>query len=187
MIMDMKKFVFLVTDKEYDAFIADIRALGVVHVEELQHGATSTELQEGLDRKERIGKAVKSLGYAAEMYKDEAEGLKRDFNLDAHADGMKVVDRVEALLAEENKVQHEYDEAMKAVAQLVPFGEFSWDSIHELEKTGLRPYFYSVNSKLYKAEWADKYYATPVYEAGKNTFFVAFTSEESDGRASLPS
>ncbi len=180
MIMDMKKFVFLVTDKEYDAFIADIRALGVVHVEELQHGATSTELQEGLDRKERIGKAVKSLAYAAEMYKDETDGLKCDFSLDAHADGMKVVDRVEALLAEENKMQHECDEAMKAVAQLMPFGEFSWDSIHELEKTGLRPYFYSVNSKLYKAEWADKYYATPVYEAGKNTFFVAFTSEESD-------
>lgn len=176
MIKDMKKFVFLVTDKEYDSFICDIRALGVVHVDELQHGATSQELQSNLEKRERITNAKKSLCYASEMYKDEADACNERFNFDKSADGMSVVSRVESLLTEENKVKHEYDAAIDAVDQLAPFGEFSWDSIHALEQTGLHPYFYSVNSKLYKAEWTDKYYATPVGEFNKKLYFVAFAS-----------
>ena len=174
MIKDMKKFVFLVTDKEYDSFICDIRALGVVHVDELQHGATSQELQSNLEKRERITNAKKSLSYASEMYKDEADACNEHFNFDKSADGMSVVSRVESLLTEENKVKHEYDAAIDAIEQLAPFGEFSWDSIHALEQTGLHPYFYSVNSKLYKAEWTDKYYATPVGEFNKKIYFVEF-------------
>ena len=43
MITKMKKFTFLVTSKEYESFLADIRKIGVVHIEELQSGTTSAE------------------------------------------------------------------------------------------------------------------------------------------------
>ena len=49
MIQKMKKLTFLVTNKEYDSFIDSIRELGVIHVEQLQQGATSDELQQALD------------------------------------------------------------------------------------------------------------------------------------------
>ena len=46
MIEKMKKLTFLVTEKEYESFIASLRELGVVHVQQLQKGATSQELQD---------------------------------------------------------------------------------------------------------------------------------------------
>lgn len=36
MIQKMKKLTFLVTNKEYEDFLNDIRTIGVVHIEELR-------------------------------------------------------------------------------------------------------------------------------------------------------
>ena len=174
MIQDMKKLTFLVTNGEYDKFIADIRELGVIHVEELQQGATSEELQAGLDLAERYKNALKALDYAAETY--ESSATYTPLPADASR-GVGLVDTVERLLDEENSVKHSLDATDDAIAQLDPFGEFSWDSIRQLELSGYKPYFYAVNSKMYKAEWGEKYFATPVNEVNKKTYFVAFTNE----------
>ena len=45
MIEKMKKFTFLVTESEYDNFVSNLRQQGVVHIQQLQQGATSDELQ----------------------------------------------------------------------------------------------------------------------------------------------
>ena len=47
MIEKMKKLTFLVTQKEYDGFIAGLREQGVVHVQQLKQGQTSPALQIG--------------------------------------------------------------------------------------------------------------------------------------------
>ncbi len=177
MIQDMKKLTFLVTNKEYDKFIADIRDLGVIHVEELQQGATSDELQAGLDLAERYKNALKALDFAAESY--ESSTTYTPLPADA-SKGIALVDTVERLLAEENSVKHSIDATDEAIAQLEPFGEFSWDTVRQLEATGYKPYFYAVNNKMYKAEWGEKYYATPVSEFNKKTYFVAFSNEDSE-------
>ena len=177
MIQDMKKLTFLVTSKEYDQFIEDIRQLGVIHVEELQHGATSDELQAGLDLATRYKEAIKALDYAAETYETEVQYTPT--SADASR-GVALLDTVERLLGEENSVKHSIDAIEDAIQQLEPFGEFSWDSIRQLEKSGYRPYFYAVNAKMYKAEWSEKYFATPVNEVNKKTYFVAFSNEDSE-------
>lgn len=177
MIQDMKKLTFLITKGEYDKFIADIRDLGVIHVEELQQGATSEELQAGLDLAERYKNALKALDFAAESY--ESSGTYAPNSADA-SKGVALVDTVERLLAEENSVKHSIDSTDEAIAQLEPFGEFSWDTLHQLETTGYKPYFYAVNQKMYKAEWGEKYFATPINELNKKTYFVAFSNEEKE-------
>ncbi len=177
MIQDMKKLTFLVTSKEYDQFIEDIRQLGVIHVEELQHGATSDELQAGLDLATRYKEAIKALDYAAETYETEVQYTPT--SADASR-GVALLDTVERLLGEESSVKHSIDATEDAIQQLEPFGEFSWDSIRQLEKSGYRPYFYAVNAKMYKAEWSEKYFATPVNEVNKKTYFVAFSNEDSE-------
>ena len=177
MIQDMKKLTFLVTNKEYDKFIADIRDLGVIHVEELQQGATSDELQAGLDLAERYKNALKALDYAAETYESSTTYTPQPADA---TKGIALVDTVERLLDEENSVKHSLDATEDAISQLEPFGEFSWDSIRQLEQSGYRPYFYAVNNKMYKAEWGEKYFATPVNEVNKKTYFVAFTNEDKE-------
>lgn len=177
MIQDMKKLTFLITNGEYAKFIDDIRQLGVIHVEELQQGATSEELQAGLDLAERYKSALNALNFAAESY--EATQTYTVLPADA-SQGINLIEKIESLLAEENSLKHNIDAAEDAIQQLEPFGEFSWESIRQLEQTGYMPYFYAVNSKLYKAEWGDAYFATPVNEINKKTYFVAFSNEDTE-------
>ena len=177
MIQEMKKLTFLVTNGEYEKFIANIRELGVIHVEELQQGATSDELQAGLDMAVRYKEALKALDFAAESYEPSATYMPQP------ADASKAVallDTVERLLKEENSVKHSIDATDDAIQQLEPFGEFSWDSIRQLEQSGYKPYFYAVNNKMYKAEWCEKYFATAINEINKKTYFVAFSNEDQE-------
>ena len=177
MIQEMKKLTFLVTNGEYEKFIANIRELGVIHVEELQQGATSDELQAGLDMAVRYKEALKALDFAAESYEPSATYMPQP------ADASKAVvllDTVERLLKEENSVKHSIDATDDAIQQLEPFGEFSWDSIRQFEQSGYKPYFYAVNNKMYKAEWGEKYFATAINEINKKTYFVAFSNEDQE-------
>lgn len=177
MIQEMKKLTFLVTNGEYEKFIANIRELGVIHVEELQQGATSDELQAGLDMAVRYKEALKALDFAAESYEPSATYMPQP------ADASKAVallDTVERLLKEENSVKHSIDATDDAIQQLEPFGEFSWDSIRQLEQSGYKPYFYAVNNKMYKAEWGEKYFATAINEINKKIYFVAFSNEDQE-------
>ena len=177
MIQDMKKLTFLITNGEYDKFIADIRELGVIHVEELQQGATSDELQAGLDLAVRYKEALKALDFAADSYESDTTYTPQPADASR---GITLVETVERLLAEENSVKHSIDAADDAIRQLEPFGEFSWETIRQLEKSGYKPYFYSVNNKMYKAEWGEKYFATPINEINKKTYFIAFSDTEQE-------
>lgn len=174
MIQDMKKLTFLITSGEYDKFIEDIRTLGVIHVEELQQGSTSAELQASLDLAARYKNALQALDYAAETYISSASYTPQAAD---GSRGVALIDTVERLLREENSVKHSIDATNDAIRQLEPFGEFSWDSIRQLEQSGYKPYFYAASSKMYKAEWAEKYFATPISEVNKKTYFVAFSNE----------
>ena len=177
MIQDMKKLTFLVTNGEYDQFISDIRELGVIHVEELQQGATSDELQAALDLAERYKEALKALDFATESYETSTTYTPQPADASR---GMALIDTVERLQSEELSVKHSIDATEEAIRQLEPFGEFRWDSIRQLELSGWKPYFYAVNAKMYKAEWGEKYFATAVNEINKKTYFVAFSNEDQE-------
>jgi len=175
MILKMKKLTFLITNKEYDKFITDLRELGVVHVDMLQQGATSDELTDALALADRYKKALVALDFAKDSYTAKGQYVAQPADA---TEGEALLGQIEALLERENVLKHEIDASERDLSQLDPWGEFSWDTISQLEATGYKPYFYSVSTKMYKAEWAEKYFATPVNEIAKKTYFIAFSNEE---------
>ena len=177
MIQKMKKLTFLVTNKEYEQFLTDIRQLGVIHIEELQAGATSEELQAGLALAERYKNAFKVLDYATDAY--AAPEVPSSVDID-DATAMNLLDRVEVLNADELSLKHQLDAVKKNIAALEPWGDFRWDNFRALEREGYAPTFYVCSSKLFKQEWADKYFATPISEQGGKTYFVTFSAEHPD-------
>lgn len=187
MIKEMKKLTFLITEKEYAPFIEQLRQIGVVHVVELQAGSTSPDLQEALALDERYKSALKTMSYAAAAYEkakkagdDELQGFEIH---EHHADsgkGIAIVERIEQLAEQENATRHAIDDADKAIAQLEPFGEFSWDDLRALQsETGSRIDFFRCSAKGFRQQWADEYFAIPVAEENKKTYFVTFTSDTS--------
>ena len=177
MIQNMKKLTFLVTAKEYESFLTAIRNLGVVHIEELQKGATSDELQAALDLDTRFKNVMKELDYAREAYEPTDEKVALDIS-DKTPQG--IIRYVEDLSAEELSLRHQLDAVEKDIEALEPWGDIDWDKLSLIEAQGYRANFYVCASKLFKPEWRDKYFATPVNSGAKDTYFVTFSADTPD-------
>ena len=177
MIQKMKKLTFLVTNKEYDQFLANIRQLGVVHIEELQKGATSEELQANLALAERYKRVFSILDYAKDAY--IASDAYAPLSLDATSQDV-LLDYVDQLSEGELALKHQLDAVNKDIAALEPWGEFRWETIRELEQQGYTATFYVCPSKLFKQEWRDLYYAVPINDIGGKLYFMTFSKERPD-------
>ena len=171
MIEKMKKFTFLVTDREYEGFIESIRELGVVHVTQLQQGATSTELQEAIYLEQRYARALDFLKIYGTKY-----ALKSDTLAPEYASPLNLLEKVEELQVQENVLLHEEDELQKEFDMLDPWGDFSPEKVQRLSETiGMEMHFFRCTSKRFKAEWLDNFFAVPVNEYDKKTYFVTFS------------
>lgn len=177
MIQKMKKLTILVTCKEYEQFLSDIRELGVLHIQELQSGATSPALQEGLALAERYSNALKALDFVSETY---------EFGVDVNVQqadatkGLTLVETIEGKLEEENKLKHRIDNVEKNIEALLPWGEFDGSSVNRLSSVGYQVNFYCCPSKMFKAEWQDEYFAQVISEVGGKSYFVTFSTEQPD-------
>lgn len=177
MIQKMKKLTILVTCKEYEQFLSDIRELGVLHIQELQSGATSPALQEGLALAERYSNALKALDFVSETY---------EFGVDVNVQqadatkGLTLVETIEGKLEEENKLKHRIDNVEKNIEALLPWGEFDGSSVNRLSSVGYQVNFYCCPSKMFKAEWQDEYFAQVISEVGGKFYFVTFSTEQPD-------
>ena len=177
MIEKMKKFTFLVTDKEYEGFISSLRQQGVVHVQQLQQGASSQELQQALDLESRYVAALRVLDSAAKTYQVAPHAPA----LGQASDSLEVLTRIENIQAEEQTLMHERDAIEKDIRVLEPWGNFDMKALLRLaQASGLTVGFFRCSSKFFRQEWADHYFAIPVNEMSKSTYFLTFSEEKPD-------
>ena len=180
MIEKMKKLTFLVTDKEYDSFIASLRELGVVHVQQLQKGATSEELQDGMALELRYKSALQALEIYAKTYKEMAVPQSMQESTSSEA----LLKHIEDLQAEELSLLHAIDALQKNIRMLEPWGNFDPANVKHLSDASAQQiHFYRCSSKFFKREWVDTYFATPINEMDKSTYFVTFSEETPDIQA----
>ena len=180
MIEKMKKLTFLVTNREYEDFLVHLRELGVVHIQQLQEGVSSPQLQTALDEQTRYEQALQSLETASKTYKLE-EVPTEDIYRTSPAVLLK---HLEELQAEDLRIQHEMDDARKNVEVLEPWGEFNSQSVDRLAKaSNLQIFFWRSGTKSFLHQWEEMYFATPVNEFDKNTYFITFSEEKPDIQA----
>ncbi|MCI7747948.1 MAG: V-type ATP synthase subunit I [Paraprevotella sp.] len=173
----MKKFTFLVTDKEYEGFISSLRQQGVVHVQQLQQGASSQELQQALDLESRYVAALRVLDSAAKTYQVAPHAPA----LGQASDSLEVLTRIENIQGEEQTLMHERDAIEKDIRVLEPWGNFDMKALQRLaQASGLTVGFFRCSSKFFRQEWADHYFAIPVDEMSKSTYFLTFSEEKPD-------
>jgi len=187
MITAMRKLTFLVTAKEYEQFIADLRQIGVVHIEELQSGATSPEFEAGKELATRYKNALKALDFAQETYKTSDTLKAKDLKAvaDIPAAGKQVLDEIEALQSEEASLKRKLDGVQKNIDELKPWGEFKKENFAQLEEQGYKVRFFCCPAKMFQAEWQDNYFATVISEIDKKYYFVTFSKDEPDIKAEL--
>lgn len=180
MIVDMKKLTFLVTRTEYETFLADLRNIGLVHVKEVQAGATSPELEAGFALAERIKKATSVLSAVRQTYtaiEPDDKALPASEGVALTDWGNALLEKTEQFVAEENRLLHERDQIDNVIAQLTPWGDFDAAKFQTLAQNGLHARFFKCPVKAFQKEWESLCYATQVSEADGKTYFITFASD----------
>ena len=159
MIEKMKKLTFLVTGREYNEFIEALRQQGVVHVKQLQQGASSAELQRAVDLDTRYANALKLLDAAEKTY--TVSPVTSDVQPSAGAEA--ILRRVEDIQHIEQKLMHEREAIEKDIQMLMPWGDFDMEALKKVAKSsGLQVNFFRSSSKYFRKEWGEQYFAIPV-------------------------
>lgn len=171
MITKMKKLTFLVYHKEYDAFLNNLRNLGVVHIAEKQQGmADNSALQEKIRLSARLSATIKLL----QNIKTE-EKVTDDSETVSASRGMQILDEVDELLNHKSSLQQQILAYEKELAVLEPWGDFSPESIAKLRDSGYDIGFYISTEANFNEDWIEAYNAMVINRVASKVYFITFT------------
>ena len=171
MITKMKKLTFLVYHKEYDAFLNNLRDLGVVHIAEKQQGmADNSALQEKIRLSARLSATIKLLQNikTEEKVTDNSEAVSASRR-------MQILDEVDELLNHKSSLQQQILAYEKELAVLEPWGDFSPESIAKLRDSGYDIGFYISTEANFNEDWIEAYNAMVINRVASKVYFITFT------------
>jgi len=171
MITKMKKLTFLVYHKEYDAFLKDIRDLGVIHVVEKQQGVIdNAELQDNIRLSNQLKATLDqfaALNATNEQVITEKTGTPER--------GIAVLAEVEDLQNEKSKLIQKLQSYTKDITSLDPWGDFNPENIRDLHDAGMSVGFYVCPERLYQTEWEEEYNAIVISNIASKVHFITIT------------
>ena len=164
MIVEMRKYSFLIYHGDYEKFLDDVRELGVLHVAEKGTGLDDETLEQKyvlknllLDTKRFLSRRVP----AGEKVTDVA-------------DGIEIANEVDELKAGKDKLEQQLAVLSKEKDLMEPWGEFSFESVDKLKETDLAVDFYTCSARRFKPGWEEQYYIGKINEVNGVLYFVVF-------------
>ena len=170
MIVKMSKYAFMVYHKEYDAFLKELRELGVLHVKEINSIKDNADLQTLLAMRRRLASALRfCVGLNKQSKRVLAPG---------HADkeqGLRLAEELEALQEKKLKLMTQKAALEKDMAYMDIWGDFDFTNIRLLRDAGYAVDFYSCPTSHYEPKWGEEYNAFLVNNVQSVTYFVTVT------------
>lgn len=170
MIVKMSKYAFMVYHREYEAFLMQLRELGVVHVKENKSILDNAELQDLLALRRRVAQLMryfKSLNVEAKDY-----APARELTKDA---GIALLQQIEDLRDKKAQLQTSKASLEKDIACMEFWGDFSRKDVDRLKKAGYEITFWTCPTAKYEPKWGDEYNAVLVNNVQSVTYFLTIT------------
>ncbi len=171
MIIPMFKYSFLVYHENYNAFLSDIKELGMVHILERQDEPT-VKMQEEFRQIAELEKLI------AFLEKRNSENVEKD--VEVPNDGAELVEEVKDIQLNLEQLHQQLANKQKELRQLEPWGQFSWDNLERLKQAGITAQFYYCSSRKYNPEWETEFNMGVVSDDDRYTYFVIFLEEGVD-------
>ena len=170
MVARMKKFTFLVFHKEYDQFLHELRALGMIHVVEKENTTLDEdELHQFISGAKLLNEAKKTL----EKVIDKKAPLP--LNEPKIERGMQIPALIEKIEDERSLLHQQLQVSIKERDALRPWGNFDPENIRRLEREGYHFYLLITPDRFYDPAWETLYNAIIITREGSKTYFVTYT------------
>ncbi len=162
MIVPMYKYSFLVYHAGYSDFLKEIRRIGVVHINQKNFEPTH-EMQELFRHISDVDRVLKKMEW---LTPEETPSRP------ACSSGEKVYHRIRDIEKELEHNHHLQVHYEKEVRQMIPWGDFNWETVENLKQKGLSIRFYNCPVKKYQPEWEEKYYLQTIGDLDGYRYFV---------------
>lgn len=172
MITKMKKLTFLIYHKEYETFLEQIRALGVIHIVERQRGELDNTLQGFLQKRNLYKNTLMNMYNRAEKQPDNT--ITREIPAD------EIVQEYEDLLTRIQELNQRLPVIDKEMAQMEIWGDFDWNAVERLKNSGWYIQFYTCSEKEFNEDWVDRYQVVRIHESAGHIYFVTVTPQSVD-------
>ncbi len=165
MIIPMTKYSLLVYHREYQDFLDRLRELGVVHIVEKQREIPD-EIRDRYQYVDSVDKATRFL-------------LKRVTGPSAvpdEHDGKEVYEEVVRL---QNQVEHnksKLNSLKKDIHELQPWGDFSYESIKQMEEQGVFMKFFVSPVRKFDPAWKEDYTLEEISTRESQVYFVVIAT-----------
>ena len=177
MITKMKKLTFLIHNGEYEAFLEQLRSLGVVHVIQTQQGSVQDPaLQEDLALLARYRNALNDLTDSSVKVDANAASYGKEAFKDFVFDTpQKVMERYDIICAEKVVQEQTLQALCRDRAQLAPWGDFKPEDITRIADAGYKIRFYTCPLRAFRDEWVPKYGVVEILRDKQNVNFITLT------------
>lgn len=173
MVAKMKKFTFLAYYRDYDAFLHDLRDLGLIHVAASDRPVEDNEqLDEFLVKLKQLREAQKILNRQIDK-KSAAPLNEPDIER-----GKTIPREIELIQNATASLNQQLQVSIKERELLRPWGNFDPENIERLRKAGYLLDFFIVPDNQYNPEWETTYDAVVVKRETSRTYFVTLTQNE---------
>ena len=173
MVAKMKKFTFLAFYRDYDAFLHDLRDLGLIHVAASDRPVEDNEqLDEFLVKLKQLREAQKILNRQIDK-KSAAPLNEPDIER-----GKTIPREIELIQNATASLNQQLQVSIKERELLRPWGNFDPENIERLRKAGYILDFFIVPDNQYNPEWETTYDAVVVKRETSRTYFVTLTQNE---------
>ena len=171
MIVKMSKYAFMVYHKEYDAFLNELRNLGVLHVKEINSIRDNSDLQTLLSERKRLAQAIR---FCEGINKHSGMALAPAGKVNKE-DGLRLEEQLEVLQEKKHKLLATKASLEKDIAYMELWGDFDYKNIRLLKEAGYELNFFSCPTSHYEPKWGDEYNAFLVNNVQSVTYFVTVT------------
>src|SRR5690554_433242 len=149
MIVKMQKYSFLVFHTDYEAFLEEIRRLGVVHIE-TKAAEPAEDMQEMMRTLADVTQTLKTL-------EARRNAISEVPALSLSGSGEDLLGKLKDAEAELERLEQYKAGLEKEIKQLEPWGYFSQTTVQKLAESGVKLRFLLCSLKNFRNEWIQEY------------------------------
>lgn len=182
MIVPMRRYSYFVFEPEYQDFLRQLRALGVVHVRNRTNTKEVERFQENLSKQDIIRKLQQKLGMIRKAFvieKDmDPEAIPHLYipenALTDYTSFTRTYKEIEEQIISTENLRAETELYLR---EMEVWGDFDLSLIEKLRNAGYYMHFYSVPERFYDESWETEYNAQRIPAEGRYVYFVTLTRD----------
>ena len=174
MITKMKKYTFMVYHKEYEAFLKNLRELGMLHIvaKPFNGEDSNEELQVRMAQQKSLDETLR---YLDKLNTESKANVNKNVLSDCLSAPMELVEHIASLRSGLEKLEQKKTVLSKACEDMQPWGDFSFQQIDKLKEAGYELNFFTYPISKFNDEWKDLYNAQLISNEQSVAHFITIT------------